>query len=93
VASPVPADAPGSSRSGASLAVCHSYCLARGLRARALAGCLEHPWDELRVRAGPELPRARTIVIDCTQEDLTICRFAGGYVSDQDFERVLLLVR
>lgn len=57
------------------------------------SGAVNIPWDELRVRAGPELPRTRTIVIDCTQEDLTTCRFAGGYVSEQGFEDVLLLVR
>jgi TonB family protein len=56
-------------------------------------GAVNIPWDELRVRAGPELPRARTVVIDCTQEDLAICRFAGGYVTEQGFGDVVLLVR
>lgn len=56
-------------------------------------GAINIPFDELAVRAGIELPRDSRIVIDCTQEDLTPCRRAGGRPVEQKFTDVVLLVR
>jgi 3-mercaptopyruvate sulfurtransferase SseA len=56
-------------------------------------GAVNIPFDELAVRAGPELPRDRRIVIDCTQEDIWLCRLGGGRLVEQKFPNVLVLVR
>jgi hypothetical protein len=51
------------------------------------------PLDELAVRGGIELPRDRRIVIDCTQEDMFLCRLGGGRLVEQKFTDIVLLVR
>lgn len=56
-------------------------------------GAVNIPLDELSVRGGPELPREKLIVIDCTREDIQLCRWAGGRLVQQKFPRVVLLVR
>jgi hypothetical protein len=56
-------------------------------------GAVNIPLDELAVRAGPELPRHRLIVVDCTREDMQLCRWAGGRIVERQFPKVVLLVR
>jgi hypothetical protein len=56
-------------------------------------GAVNIPFDELAVRGGPELPRERLIVVDCTREDIQLCRWAGGRLVTQQFPKVVLLVR
>jgi len=56
-------------------------------------GAFNIPLDELAVRGGPELPREKLIAIDCTQEDMQMCRLAGGRLVEQQFAKVVLLVR
>jgi rhodanese-related sulfurtransferase len=56
-------------------------------------GAVNIPLDELAVRGGPELPRERLIVVDCTREDMQLCRWAGGRLVEQKFPNVVLLVR
>jgi rhodanese-related sulfurtransferase len=56
-------------------------------------GAVNIPLDELAVRAGPELPRERLIVVDCTREHMQLCRWAGGRLVAQQFPKVVLLVR
>src|SRR5260370_40150766 len=40
-------------------------------------GAVNIPLDELAVRGGPELPRERLIVVQCTREDMQLCPGAG----------------
>ncbi len=56
-------------------------------------GAINIPLDELAVRGGPELPRERLIVVDCTREEMQLCRWAGGRLVAQNFTKVVLLVR
>jgi hypothetical protein len=56
-------------------------------------GAVNIPFDELSVRGGPELPRERLIVVDCTREEMQLCRWAGGRLVEQKFPKVVLLVR
>ena len=56
-------------------------------------GAVNIPRDELAVRGPIELPREKRIVIDCTQEALQVCRFAGSYLAEQGLTDVVLLVR
>jgi hypothetical protein len=56
-------------------------------------GAVNIPWEELPVRGGPELPRERLIVVDCTREEMQLCRWAGGRLVEQKFPNVVLLVR
>jgi hypothetical protein len=56
-------------------------------------GAVNIPLDELAVRGGPELPRERLIVVDCTREHVQLCRWAGGRLVEQKFPKVVLLVR
>jgi hypothetical protein len=55
-------------------------------------GAVNIPFDELAVRCGPELPGDKLIVVDCTREDMQLCRWAGGRLERQ-FRKVVLLVR
>jgi hypothetical protein len=56
-------------------------------------GAVNIPLDELAIRGGPELPRERLIVVDCTREEMELCRWAGGRLVQQKFPKVVLLVR
>jgi hypothetical protein len=56
-------------------------------------GAVNLPFDELPVRGGPELPRDRLIVVDCTREEMQLCRWAGGRLVEQKFPSIVLLVR
>jgi hypothetical protein len=56
-------------------------------------GAVNIPLDELAVRGGIELPRDRRIVIDCTQDDIFLCRLGGGRLVEQEFTSIVLLVR
>jgi len=56
-------------------------------------GAVNIPFDELAVRGGPELPREKLVVVDCTREELQLCRWAGGRLVAQNFPRLVLLVR
>lgn len=56
-------------------------------------GAVNIPFDELSVRSGPELPRDRLIAVDCTREDMQLCRWAGGRLVEQKFPKIVLLVR
>jgi rhodanese-related sulfurtransferase len=56
-------------------------------------GAVNIPADEMSMRAGIELPRDKTIVIDCTQEQRFRCDAAAWGLAEQKFSNVLLLVR
>jgi hypothetical protein len=56
-------------------------------------GAVNIPLDELAIRGGPELPREKLIVVDCTREEMELCRWAGGRLVQQKFPKVVLLVR
>ena len=48
------------------------------------------PLEELPVRAGAELPRAGTIVIDCSQEQTFRCRAASQFLRQRGFETIAI---
>jgi len=56
-------------------------------------GAVNIPLDELAVRGGPELSREKLIVVDCTREEMQLCRWAGGRLVAQSFPKIVLLVR
>jgi rhodanese-related sulfurtransferase len=56
-------------------------------------GAVNIPYDEIGMRGGVELPRDKTIVIDCTQEQTFYCDVAAWRLADQKFPNVVLLVR
>jgi rhodanese-related sulfurtransferase len=56
-------------------------------------GAVNIPADEMSIRGGIELPRDKTIVIDCTQEQKFYCDVAAAVLARQKFSNVMLLVR
>lgn len=48
------------------------------------------PIEELTVRAGAELPRASTIVVDCSQEQTFRCRAATQFLRQRGFTNVAI---
>lgn len=56
-------------------------------------GAVNIPADEMGIRGGIELPRTKTIVIDCTQEQKFYCDVAASRLAEQKFPNVVLLVR
>lgn len=50
------------------------------------------PFDEVPVRAGAELPRAAQIVIDCSQEDTSKCRFSASTLGERGFKKVAIYI-
>jgi rhodanese-related sulfurtransferase len=56
-------------------------------------GAVNIPYDEIGMRGGVELPRDKTIVIDCTQEQKFYCDVAAWRLAEQKFPNVVLLVR
>jgi hypothetical protein len=56
-------------------------------------GAVNIPADEMGIRGGIELPRTKTIVIDCTQEQKFYCDVAAWGLAELKFPSVLMLVR
>lgn len=50
------------------------------------------PIEELTVRAGAELPRASTIVVDCSQEQTFRCRAATQFLRQRGFEIIAIFL-
>jgi TonB family protein len=56
-------------------------------------GAINIPLDEMMVRAPIELRGQKFVVIDCTQEQMDLCRMAAHYLEDADIDRVAVLQR
>lgn len=50
------------------------------------------PFDEVSVRSGAELPRTAQIVIDCSQEDTSKCRFNATELGERGFKKVAIFI-
>lgn len=61
---------------------------AAGARSRAI----NIPFDEVEVRAGAELPRTSRIIVDCSQEETSKCRFAGEELASRGFTQVSIFI-
>jgi TonB family protein len=62
-------------------------------RRRSRKGAVNIPFDELDSRAPSELPREKRLVIDCSQEEVGMCRHAAERLRSLSFSHVSLLVR